>query len=92
MSADGRYILKYDVQDYKEPTPMQKDIKYLTEKYGGKIHQMYDDINYLAEYELFYEKPKYKLIPEDIQELKADQILESVQGENWEDITYKYNR
>jgi hypothetical protein len=86
MSLDARYILKYDTQNYKEPTPMSKDIKYLTEKYGGELQE----INW--KYDLFYEKPKYTLLEEDIEELKADQVLESLGGDNWQDISYKLKK
>lgn len=37
MSYDARYIFVYDDLGYLPPTPMEKDIEYLKEKYGGEF-------------------------------------------------------
>ena len=81
MSLDARYILRYDCHSYLSPTPMDKDKEYLINKYGGEL------VPIGWEYDLFYEKPKHLLLPEDIKNLLADQVLEYRDCEQWEDIT-----
>jgi hypothetical protein len=81
MSLDARYILKYDCQSYLSPTPMELDKKFLFEKYGGEFMEIG------WEYDLFWEKPKYTLLAEEIKKLHADQILEYRDCDKWRDIT-----
>lgn len=76
MSLDARYILVYDVQGYVGESPMDKDKNYLNEKYGGEF-------DYIDGYSVFWNKPKYTLLKEEIKNLLADQILERIDGELW---------
>ena len=80
MSLDARYILSYDCLPYVTPTPMQKDKMYLLEKYGGEF------IEIGWEYDIFWNKPKYTLLPEDLKVLLADQVLEKRDCEYWKII------
>lgn len=77
MSLDASYILSYDNLHYLEPTPMQKDIEYLKKEYGGAF-TVFDHGN-----SIFWEKPKYTLLPEEFKKLMADQILEKRDGDLW---------
>lgn len=79
MSTDGDYIFAYEALPYLEPTPSQKDIEYLKEKYGGEF-QRFGCGN------VFWEKPKYTLLNSDIENLNADQIFERKTCEMWEKI------
>lgn len=81
MSLDAKYILRYEIQPYSSPTPMSKDIEYLQNKYGGDFIQMG------SEYDLYWEKPKYTLLQEELKQLYADQILEYKDCDEWVDIT-----
>ena len=80
MSTDARYILSYDVQNYVKPTPIQKDIAYLEEKYGGYV-ELFDN-----NYSLFWDKPKYLLPCKEIESLHADRILERRDSGHWDII------
>ncbi len=77
MSLDANYILSYDHQGYVEPTPMQRDMEYLEKEYGGAF-TVFDD-----GYSIFWEKPKYTLLPEELKKLMADQVLEKRDCEMW---------
>lgn len=77
MSLDANYILVYDPLPYLEPYPWEFDISYLRDKYGGSF------IN-IDGTTIFWEKPKYTLLPDEFNNLKADQILERKSCENWE--------
>lgn len=79
MSLDARYLLVYDDLPYRSPTPMDKDIAYLAEEYGGE----FTTIRYTN---IFWDKPKYTLLPDKVKNLLADQILERKDGELWEII------
>lgn len=81
MSLDARYILRYDCHEYIPPTPMEKDRKYLEENFGGKCEQIG------WEFDVFYDKPKHTLLPEQIAALHADQILEYTDCDKWRDVT-----
>ena len=85
MSLDARYILRYDCQSYVAPTPMAKDIEFLKKEYGGEF------IEIGWEYDLFWDKPKYTLLSEEIKKLHADQILEYRDCDMWRDITPRVN-
>lgn len=80
MSLDASYILVYDALGYGEPTPMKRDMEYLKNKHGGEF-DIFD-----GGYSIFWWKPKYTLLDEDIQDLMADQILERRDCERWEII------
>lgn len=80
MSLDARYILHYECQSYIKPTPMEKDIAYLKEKFGG------DFIEIGWEFDIFWDKPKYTLLEEDLKPLYADQVLECRDGGIWKDL------
>jgi hypothetical protein len=76
MSLDAVYILSYYNLGYIEPTPMQIDVRYLEENFGGKCE-------YIDCSTIYYDKPKYTLLPEQIEKLLADQILERKDCELW---------
>lgn len=73
MSADGVYLLVYECHNYAEPSPMEKDKKYLLKEHWGRFIQLDEFLSY-------WEKPKSRLDDEDYENLCADQILESVDG------------
>lgn len=79
MSLDAKYLLVYDNHDYGQLTPMEKDIAYLKIKYGG----VFEYIDYSN---VYWDKPKYTLSHEEINNLSADQILERKNCELWEII------
>jgi hypothetical protein len=79
VSLDANYILVYEILPYIPPTPMQKDINYLKEKYGGVFET-------ISEGSIYWEKPKYTLPLEEISNLMADQILERKDCELWKVI------
>lgn len=60
---------------------MDKDIKFLKNKYGGEF------VKIGWEFDIFWEKPKYTLLQEDIKQLLADQILEYRDCDKWREIT-----
>ena len=76
MSLDAQYLLAYDCLPYAKPTPMEKDIEFLENEYGGKVE-------YLTSDTLFWDKPKYTLHEDDLKKLKADQIMERKDCELW---------
>lgn len=77
MSTDAKYLLVYDMLPYASPSPMEKDIAYLEEKYGGKII-------HLEGYTYFWDKPKHTLLEEEIEKLHADQVIERQDDLLWE--------
>ncbi len=77
MSLDARYLLVYDDLGYISPTPPEKDIQYLEEKYGGKVI-------HLEGHTYFWDKPKHTLLDEEIKNLHADQVIERRDCELWE--------
>lgn len=77
MSLDARYILSYDNLPYVETSPIVKDMSYLNDKFGGEFI-IFDSGN-----SVFWDKPKYTLSPEDIENLMADQVLEKKDCELW---------
>lgn len=79
MSLDARYIFSYDALCYVEPTPMERDIYYLKEKYGGEFI-------YIGNETIFWDKPKYTLDQDELKILYADQILERKDCELWKII------
>jgi hypothetical protein len=79
MSLDARYIFVYDVQGYVGKSPMDIDKDYLKEKFGGEFE-------YIDGYSVFLNKPKYTLLPHEIDNLHADQVLERQDGELWKII------
>ena len=79
MSLDARYLLVYEDLPYIKPTPMDKDIEYLKEKYGGE----FDIIRYST---IHWDKPKYTLPRDEFKNLNADQIIERKDCELWEII------
>lgn len=81
MSNDAAYLLAYDVQPYVQPSPMRKDKEYLMEEHGGEVIELHHG------YLLYWEKPKYLLIPDEIKNLLADQIFERQDSEGfWKKI------
>ena len=76
MSSDSYYLLSYDIQSYTEPTPQKKDIRFLEENYGGKCERV-------TEYLTYWEKPKYCLLPEVIERLYAEQVIERINADIW---------
>lgn len=80
MSLDANYILSYDNQNYVSPTPMQIDKMFLKDKYGGYFMPFEDG------YSVYWEKPKYTLLEEDLSNLLADRVLEKRDCEQWEII------
>lgn len=78
MSLDANYILSYDRHDYIEPTPMQQDMKFLKEEFGGEF-TIFD-----FGCSIFWEKPKYTLHKETIDALMADRVLEKKDCDQWE--------
>lgn len=76
MSTDATYILSYDALDYLCPTPMQKDINYLKEKYGGYFER-------IGHHDTYWEKPKHTLLQEEIDSLYADAVLEKKSCDQW---------
>jgi hypothetical protein len=79
MSLDANYILVYDNLPYAIPTPMEKDIQYLRDKFGGEFI-------YIDSTSIFWEKPKYTLLMDEYSKLHADQILERRDCELWKII------
>lgn len=80
MSLDARYLLVYEALYYISPTPIEKDIKYLKNKYGGEFY----DID--GRFSIYWDKPKYTLPEEEYDKLHADQILERKDCELWKII------
>lgn len=88
MSEDGAYILRYqfgnDPRIERFPdgeTAFEKDKKYIESKHGGELVQI-DNYNW------YYQKPKYRLTDEDLEQVKADQVLESTSSKEWwKDVT-----
>lgn len=76
MSLDARYLLVYETLGYVGETPMEKDIHYLQSNYGGSFE-------YVDCTSVFWDKPKYILLPNELEKLYADQILERRDGELW---------
>jgi hypothetical protein len=79
MSLDANYLLVYDNLPYVAPTPIEKDINYLKEEYGGEFIKITSTTIYWA-------KPKYTLPPEELIKLNADQVLERKDCELWKII------
>ena len=79
MSLDANYILFYENFDYSNPTPMQRDKEYLENKFGGCFFEF-------GCYLIYWEKPKYTLLKEEIKNLLAHQILEKKDGELWKEF------
>lgn len=69
MSTDAQYILDYEVNSYLKPTPMEIDKKFLEDKYGGEVE-------FITSFCLFWDNPKYTLLPDDVSLLMADRVLE----------------
>jgi hypothetical protein len=82
MSLDANYLLCYDNLGYISPTPMEKDTTYLKEKYGGEFH-------FITDTNIYWSKPKYTLLPDEIESLMADQVLERKDCELWEIVKGK---
>lgn len=76
MSLDANYLLVYDSLPYIGSTPMERDIEYLKENFGGEFI-------YVDHTTIFWNKPKYTLLPTEFKKLEADQILERKDCENW---------
>lgn len=79
MSLDAQYILRYEggyFSDHRHPST--KDIKYLEENFGGEV---VDISGFRSNY--YWDKPKHKLLPEQIDKLVADQVLECEDAGFW---------
>ncbi len=79
MSLDANYLLVYENLHYIEPLPQALDMRYLKDKYGGHF-------SFVQPTTMYWEKPKYTLLPEDIASLAADQVLERRDCELWKII------
>ena len=79
MSTDAIYILAYNGLNYFEPTPMRRDMNYLKDKFGGLFSE-------ISDCSILWDKPKYTLPTEELQNLLADQVLERRDCELWEII------
>lgn len=79
MSLDANYLLVYDNLSYASPTPMAKDIEYLETLHGGHFE-------FVQATTVYWEKPKYRLHPNEVQCLLADQVIERLDCERWEII------
>lgn len=79
MSLDAEYILDYFSQECIDPKPWDIDKKYLEETHGGHVVKVAYDVFY-------YEKPKHRLLPEDIKQLNADRVLEKIDCDLFEII------
>lgn len=77
MSLDATYILVYWNLNYVQPSPMAIDFSYLSKKYGGKFTR-------ITQTDIYWDKPKYTLHPDEFKNLKADQILEKKDCDLWE--------
>ena len=77
MSDDVNYIFHYDNQNYIKPSPMDYDINFVKEHSGGFIY-------HLSAFDLYWEKRSFGILSADaLATLKANQILEKVNSENW---------
>lgn len=75
MSRDGTYILSYEHQWYTHPTPMELD-KDIIKSQSPEV-----EFNNLDNgFTIHFEMPKYTLLNSTRTKLKADVILESVDG------------
>jgi hypothetical protein len=81
MSRDGKYILSYEAQMYSSPTPMQLDRASVLEQHPGTEIMEFDDG--LA---LHVVLPKYTLTQDFIGRLKADTVLESIDGQPYQQL------
>jgi len=80
MSADAKYLLCYDNLLYVSPTPMERDIYFLKNEYGGTFKVINDCL-------LYWDKPKYTLIYDEIEKLMADQVFERIDVEGyWKEV------
>lgn len=79
MSLDACYIFVYNVLPYAGKTPMEIDISYLRDKYGGYF-------SFVDGTTVYWGKPKYTLLRDEFKNLMADQILERKECELWEII------
>lgn len=80
MSLDAVYLLIYESLPYISPTPMEKDIQYLKNKYGGEFNDI-DDRNTIC-----WIKPKHKLPTKEYKKLHADQLFEREDCELWKQL------
>lgn len=78
MSRDGTYILKYDTQDYVKPTPMELDKKVILE-----LSPASDFKDFMYGWTVVVELGKYTIPDTVIEKLKADQIFESCDGDDF---------
>jgi len=81
MSSDARYLFIYESLPYESPSPIELDIEYLSEKYGG----IFTDID--GRFSIFWDKPKYTLSRREFLKLNCDQIFERKDCELWELVT-----
>lgn len=82
MSADGIYLLHYESQPYASPTPWDVDSTFLLAAHAGEFVKV-------TSCDYIWEKPKHQLLLEEVAKLLADQVLESVDGNNWRDVTVR---
>lgn len=81
MSRDGTYILKYDSQAYIKPTPMELDKETILEQ-NPNVEFLDLDNHWI----IYFEMPKYTLLLETVKKLKADQVFESCDGDDFVQI------
>lgn len=68
MSLDAKYILIYDL--HALPSACLSDAEWLYNTFGGQ-YVIFDNHHCL-----FWDKPKYKLLPDDISKLECSQLFE----------------
>lgn len=81
MSRDGRYILSYEYQPYTTPTPMELDKALVREQ---SPHVEFNDLD--DTYTVHFQMPKYTLSHEIIARLKADKVLEAIDGDSYKEL------
>jgi len=75
MSLDAEYIFSYEFFD---DLLREEDMAMLRDKYGGDFLK----ISHHCGGTIYWEKPKYTLLPEEINSLRAAQIFERLGAED----------
>jgi len=76
MSTDGRYILNYEYQPYSAPTPMELDKQIIRNEVSDEI----EFIEFDHGHTIHFQMPKYTLLRDIIEKLKAERIFEAING------------
>lgn len=80
MSLDGAYLLHYEPQPYSAPEPWVIDEAVVKEGGGAPLVRV-------GRNDYFFEMPKHTLPRSVTDRLRADQVLESLDGGDWKDVT-----